>query len=94
MKKIDDLIAIATVGSPVRRWAPSVYPITSTDKCASPYLVLDDALATGPFRITEASESGSVSPSQIDLIPRRCTRRMLFFTTASNIQAVRRGQPF
>jgi hypothetical protein len=61
MKKIDDLIAIVTVGSPVRHQALSVYPLTYTGTCAAPgYLVLDEALATGRFRITEVSESGSV----------------------------------
>jgi hypothetical protein len=61
MKKIDDLIAIVTVGSPVRHKALSVYPLTYTDRCEAPaYLVLDEALATGRFRITEVSESGSV----------------------------------
>jgi hypothetical protein len=61
MKNIDDLIATVAVGSPARHQALSVYPFTYTDRCAAPgYLVLDEALATGRFRITEVSESGSV----------------------------------
>jgi hypothetical protein len=61
MKTLDNLIAIVTVGSPARHQALSVYPLTYTGRCAaSAYLVLDEALATGRFRITEISESGSV----------------------------------
>lgn len=60
MKKIDDLIAIS-IGRPARHQALSVYPLTYTERCAAPaYLVLDEALATGRFHITEVSESGSV----------------------------------
>jgi hypothetical protein len=61
MKKTVDLMANISVGSPARHQALSVYPLTYTDSCAAPgYLVLDEALATGRFRITEVSESGSV----------------------------------
>jgi hypothetical protein len=61
MKTIDDLIAVVTVGSPVRHRSLSVYPLRSEGKCAAAaYLVLDDALATGRFRIIEVSASGSV----------------------------------
>jgi hypothetical protein len=60
MQKIDDLIVVA-IGSPARHRALSVYPLTYTERCTAPaYLVLDEALATGRFRITEVSESGSV----------------------------------
>jgi hypothetical protein len=60
MKKIDDLIATA-VGNPVRHDALSVYPLTHTERWTAPaYLVLDEALSTDRFRITEVSESGSV----------------------------------
>ena len=61
MKMIDDLIAVVTIGSPARHRALSVYPLRREGKCeTAAYLVLDDALATGQFRITEVSESGSV----------------------------------
>ena len=61
MKKIDDLITVVTVGSPARHEALSVYPLTYAGGCAAPtYLVLDEALATGRFHITEVSEGGSV----------------------------------
>jgi hypothetical protein len=61
MKNIDDLIAIVTVGSPARHQALSVYPLMHSDRFATPgYLVLDEALASGRFRITEVSEKGSV----------------------------------
>lgn len=60
MKQIDDLLTMR-IGSPVRHRALSVYPLTPAEASAAPsYLVLDDALATGRFRITEVSESGSV----------------------------------
>src|SRR5262249_18638312 len=61
MEKIDKLIGIVTVGSPVRDQALSVYPLTYNYRPAAPgYLVLDEALSTGEFGITEISESGSV----------------------------------
>lgn len=61
MNTIDDLMAALTVGSPARHRNLSVYPLRSEGKGATAaYLVLDDALATGRFRITEVSESGSV----------------------------------
>jgi hypothetical protein len=61
MNTIDTLIAVLTVGSPARHRCLSVYPLISGGNCANAtYLVLDDALATGRFRITEVSEGGSV----------------------------------
>ena len=61
MKTLDDLITVVTVGSPARHRALSVYPLRRESKGeTAAYLVLDDALATGQFRITEVSESGSV----------------------------------
>ena len=61
MNTIDELIAVLTVGSPARHRCLSVYPLISRGKCATAaYLVLDDALATGRFRVTEVSEGGSV----------------------------------
>jgi len=61
MNTIEDLMAALTVGSPARHRNLSVYPLRSEGKRATAaYLVLDDALATGRFRITEVSESGSV----------------------------------
>jgi hypothetical protein len=61
MKTIDDLISVVTLGSPVKHRGLSVYPLSREGNCATAaYLVLDDALATGRFRVTEVSESGSV----------------------------------
>jgi len=61
MNTIDDLMAAVTVGSPARHRNLSVYPLRSKGRGATAaYLVLDDALATGRFRITEVSQSGSV----------------------------------
>jgi hypothetical protein len=34
MKKVDELIAGATIGSPVRHQALSVFPLTHKDRCA------------------------------------------------------------
>ena len=61
MKTIDDLFSAGTLGSPVKHRGLSVYPLRREGNCATAaYLVLDDALATGRFRVTEVSESGSV----------------------------------
>jgi hypothetical protein len=61
MRTIDDLVAVVTAGMPARHRALSVYPLRRAGKCATAaYLVFDDALSTGQFRITEVSESGSV----------------------------------
>jgi hypothetical protein len=61
MQTIDDLIAVMIVGAPARHRALSVYPLCWESKGQSAtYLVLDEALATGHFRITEVSESGTV----------------------------------
>jgi hypothetical protein len=61
MNTIDDLIAVVTVDSPARHRSLTVYPLRSARKFATAaYLVLDEALASGRFRITEVSESGSV----------------------------------
>jgi hypothetical protein len=61
MQTIDDLIAIMIIGAPARHRALSVYPLCWESKGQSAtYLVLDEALATGHFRITEVSESGTV----------------------------------
>jgi hypothetical protein len=61
MKTIDDLIAVVALGAPAGHKALFVYPLAWGGRCESAaYLVLDDALGTGQFRITEVSESGSV----------------------------------
>jgi hypothetical protein len=61
MNTINDLIAVVTVGAPARHRSLSVYPLGSGGNRATvAYLVLDDALATGRFRITEVSENGAV----------------------------------
>jgi hypothetical protein len=51
---IDDIIAVVTRGGPARYRGLSVYPLSQErNGAAAAYLVLDDALATGRFRITE-----------------------------------------
>jgi hypothetical protein len=61
MNTINDLIATVTVGTPARHRSLSIFPLRSAGRHATAsYLVLDDALATGRFHITEVSKSGSV----------------------------------
>jgi hypothetical protein len=61
MNIINELIAVVTVGAPARHGSLSVFPLRSgRDQTTAAYLVLDEGLATGQFRITEVSESGSV----------------------------------
>jgi hypothetical protein len=61
MNTINDLITVVTVGAPARHRSLSVYPLSSGgNRATTSYLVLDDALATGQFRITEVSENGTV----------------------------------
>jgi hypothetical protein len=61
MNIIKDLIAAVAVGTPARHGSLAVFPLRSACQHATAvYLVLDDALATGQFRIAEVSESGSV----------------------------------
>jgi hypothetical protein len=61
MNIINDLIAVVTVGTPARHGSLSVFPLRSAARHATAaYLVLDDALATGRFPITEVSEAGLV----------------------------------
>jgi hypothetical protein len=61
MNIINDLIAVVTICPPSQHGSLSVYPLRSGGHHATAtYLVLDDAIATGRFRITEVSESGSV----------------------------------
>lgn len=61
MITIDDVIAVITVGTPARHRGLAVYPLGSERKGGSAaYLLLDEALATGRFRITEVSDGGHV----------------------------------
>jgi hypothetical protein len=61
MMKIDDLLVVLTVGTPTTHRSLSVYPLERQMVSATAaYLVLDEALATTRFRITEVSESGAV----------------------------------
>ncbi|MBO0757879.1 MAG: hypothetical protein J2P54_18695 [Bradyrhizobiaceae bacterium] len=61
MTTIDDLIAAVIVEAPAKYRALSVFPLRwETKRQAAVYLVLNEALATGKFRITEVSESGAV----------------------------------
>jgi hypothetical protein len=57
----NQLIATLFVGTPVTHRALSIYPLESkTGSLTENYLVLNEAIATGRFRITEVSESGTV----------------------------------
>jgi hypothetical protein len=61
MSKLNDLIAILVVGEPANYRALAVYPLKSQNRCAAAtYLVLDEALATRQFQITEVSHDGVV----------------------------------
>src|SRR5215475_9945540 len=58
---INDIIALVTIAGPVRHRALSVYPLLlKVTSALVNYLVLDQALARGAFRITEVSEGGAV----------------------------------
>src|SRR5262245_33249371 len=51
------LVGILIIGQPVRHRALSVYPLRADPRAAAAhYLVLDDAIKSGAFRITEVSE--------------------------------------
>jgi hypothetical protein len=59
--KANDLIEPLTIGAPMSHGALSVYPLTGqTASAIANYLVLDEAIATGRFRITEVSGGGAV----------------------------------
>ena len=61
MPSINDFIATLTLGAPISHGALSVYPLErGTASSRNGYLVLDEAIATGRFRITEVSEAGTV----------------------------------
>ena len=63
MNTINDLIGVVAVGTPARHRSLSVFPLRSGGRhAAAAYLVLDDALATGQFRITEVSEERFSAP--------------------------------
>jgi ARG and Rhodanese-Phosphatase-superfamily-associated Protein domain len=58
---IDGLLGILTIGQPARYRSLAVYPLKANQRVAAiHYLVLDDAIGTGAFRITEVSEGGTV----------------------------------
>jgi len=58
---LDQFIGILVIGEPVRHRGLSVYPLKGRRHAtAVHYLVLDDAIKSGGFRITEVSEGGSV----------------------------------
>src|SRR5437764_4813372 len=58
---IAKVLGILTIGQPERYAALSVYP-AKADRVgrAIHYLILDEAIKTGAFRITEVSDSGTV----------------------------------
>lgn len=60
MPNINKLAALTTIAEPIKHRALSVYPLKVSKATIANYLVLDEALETGTFRITEVSESGSV----------------------------------
>jgi len=58
---IEGLLGLLTVGHPTRHRALAVYPLKAERPVAAfAYLVLDDAIKTGGFRVTEVSDSGTV----------------------------------
>jgi hypothetical protein len=62
MNTINDLIEDVILGAPTRHRGLSLFPLKSRVHLATgSYLVLDDALTTNQFRITEISEHGSVN---------------------------------
>jgi ARG/rhodanese/phosphatase superfamily protein len=55
------LLGILIIGRPTRYQGLAVYPLKTNERLAAiHYFVLDDAIKTGAFRITEVSESGMV----------------------------------
>jgi hypothetical protein len=58
---IGEVLGILTIGQPIKYGALGIYPLKA-DRVAPliHYLVLDEAIKTGAFRITEVSESGTV----------------------------------
>jgi hypothetical protein len=61
MATIDNLISLVNVAAPIKYRALSVFALNGNETArATSYLVLDEALATGAFRVTEVSEIGSV----------------------------------
>jgi hypothetical protein len=61
MANINDIIALVTIAPPITHRALSVYPLLRKGGSAlTAYLVLDEALASEAFRITEVSEGGHV----------------------------------
>src|SRR5262245_18089586 len=58
---IEQLLGILTIGQPTSYRSLAVYPLKADQHVAAVhYLVLDDAIKTGDFRITEVSASGTV----------------------------------
>jgi hypothetical protein len=56
-----DLLGLLVIGAPTTYRGLSVFPLTAQKSiAAATYLVLDEALITGQFRITEVSEAGTV----------------------------------
>lgn len=61
MASTNHLIAFVKICDPMQHLALAVYPLTTQfEQAPAGYLVLDEAMATGHFRITEVSESGAV----------------------------------
>src|SRR5262249_37990635 len=58
---IEQLLGILTIGQPTSHRSLAVYPLKADRHVAAVhYLVLDDAIKSGAFRITEVSAGGSV----------------------------------
>lgn len=58
---VRELLDLLAVGAPISYRGLSVFPlIAKTPIPSATHLVLDDALATGRFRVTEISQAGSV----------------------------------
>src|SRR5687767_4219759 len=61
MARIDDVFATISVGASATHGALSIFPLKrETEQKPVSYLVLDEALASGRFRVTEVSDVGTV----------------------------------
>lgn len=61
MNAIQNTVKMIEVGRPTTFAALTIYPLTGLPAESARFTVLDDALSAGTARITEVSESGSVS---------------------------------
>lgn len=60
MNPIPETLSAATLGEPLTSLNLAVFPLLRPATDPPTYLILDEALRTGRFRITEVSQGGSV----------------------------------